>query len=171
MKYVTIYGNAQSITMPHPQTYCKNLTLRYPIFCPFNGKKLKITLDNFLIDEEISIDYVSIGIGDSLSDKLLTNKISDELLESVQNAIYEIEKINEKYKKINNINEKIEKLYQEKLGIMKNQTKKEEKKEFNINYKYGNDQKNFFYKISRGLKNFKIFVVVNVVVKIIFFEL
>ncbi len=70
MRYVTIYGNAQSITMPHPQTYCKNLTLRYPIFCPFNGKKLKITLDNFLIDEEISIDYVSIGIGDSLSDKI-----------------------------------------------------------------------------------------------------
>ena len=29
---------------------------------------------------------------------------------------------------------------------MKNQTKKEEKKEFNTNYKYGNEPQNFFYR-------------------------
>ena len=118
----------------------------------FNDKRQKEKMEAItdIIIQINSKDYLykilTKLFGDSLSDKLLTNKISDELLESVQNAIYEIEKINEKYKKINNINEKIEKLYQEKLGIMKNQTKKEEKKEFNINYKYGNDQKNFFYR-------------------------
>ena len=84
--------------------------------------------------------------GDNLSDKLLSNQVSDEFLESVQNAIFEIEKINEKYKKINNINEKIEKLYKEKLGIMTNQIKKEEIKDLNINYKHSNDQQNFFYR-------------------------
>ena len=84
--------------------------------------------------------------GDNLSDKLLSNQASDEFLESIQNAIFEIENINEKYKKINNINEKIEKLYKEKLGIMKNKTKEEEKNETIINYKYGKNQNNIFYK-------------------------
>ena len=84
--------------------------------------------------------------GDNLSDKLLSNQVSDELLESVQNAIFEIENINEKYKKINNINEKIEKLYKEKLGIMKNKNEEEEKNEIMMNYKYGKEQNNFFYR-------------------------
>ena len=80
--------------------------------------------------------------GDNLSDKLLSKKVSDEFLESIQNAIFEIEKINEKYKKINNINEKIEKLYQEKIGIMKNQENKEE----NINLNILNHTKNSILK-------------------------
>ena len=90
--------------------------------------------------------------GDNLSDKLLSKKVSDEFLESIQNAIFEIEKINEKYKKINNINEKIEKLYQEKIGIMKNQENKEENKESKINCIYGNERADFFYrpKISKN---------------------
>ena len=50
------------------------------------------------------------------------------MLDSVKNAIIEIENINEKYQKINNINEKIEKLYQEKLGIMKEDQNKKNKK-------------------------------------------
>ena len=44
-----------------------------------------------------------------------------------------------KRKKINNINEKIEKLYQEKIGIMKNKENKEENKESKINCIYGNE--------------------------------
>ena len=118
----------------------------------FDEKKQKEKIDS-ITDIIIKInnkDYLykilTKLFGDNLSDKLLSNQVSDELLESIQNAIVEIENINEKYKKINNINEKIEKLYQEKLGIMKNQTKKEEKKEFNTNYKYGNEPQNFFYR-------------------------
>jgi hypothetical protein len=90
--------------------------------------------------------------GDNLSDKLLSKKVSDEFLESIQNAIFEIEKINEKYKKINNINEKIEKLYQEKQGIMKNTTKNENVK---INYKYGEEQNDFFYRPKNYKTNIK----------------
>lgn len=91
--------------------------------------------------------------GDDLSDKLLTNQVSDEFLESIQNAIFEIEKINEKYKKINNINEKIDKLYKEKLGIPKNKIRNEEKKEINVNYKYSDEQKNFFYRPKMNKSN------------------
>ena len=72
MKWVTIWGNAQSKNMPAPQTYAKNLTLRYPIFIPFDGNKIRITLDNYCVDEEVKIDNVFISKGSTLSDKVDT---------------------------------------------------------------------------------------------------
>lgn len=69
MKWVTMWGNAQSKVLPMPATYAKNLTLRYPIFIPFNGNKIKITLDNFCVNEDIKIDLVAVSIGHKLSDE------------------------------------------------------------------------------------------------------
>ena len=88
MKWVTMWGNAQSKIMPNPQQYAKNITLRYPIFIPFNGNKIRITLDNYCVDEIAKIESVSISIGDTLSDtqsndiKILTfnNNESFEIL-------------------------------------------------------------------------------------------
>ncbi len=68
MKWVTMWGNAQSTVLPMPARYAKDLTLRYPIFVPFKGNKIKITLDNYCVNESVKIDLVSIGIGYSLSD-------------------------------------------------------------------------------------------------------
>ena len=70
MKWVTMWGNAQSKVMPQPAKYAKDLTLRYPIFVPFDGNKIKITLDNYCVDEDIKIDLVSVGIASSLSDEI-----------------------------------------------------------------------------------------------------
>ena len=70
MKWVTMWGNAQSKVMPQPATYARDLTLRYPIFVPFDGNKIRITLDNYCVDEDIKIDLVSVGIGSSLSDEI-----------------------------------------------------------------------------------------------------
>lgn len=70
MKWVTMWGNAQSKVMPEPAKYARNLTLRYPIFVPFDGNKIRITLDNYCVDEDVKIDLVSVGIGSSLSDKI-----------------------------------------------------------------------------------------------------
>ena len=124
-----------------------------------NNQKQKIDLIADIIMKINSKDYLykilSKLFGDDLSDKLLSNQISDELLESVQNAIFEIEKINEKYKKINNINEKIEKLYQEKQGIMKNVSTKNENENIKINYKYGEEQNDFFYRPNHYKTNIK----------------
>ncbi len=124
-----------------------------------NKKKEKIDLIADIIMKINSKDYLykilTKLFGDNLSDKLLSNNISDELLESVQNAIFEIEKINEKYKKINNINEKIEKLYQEKQGIMKNVSTKNENENIKINYKYGEEQNDFFYRPNHYKTNIK----------------
>ncbi len=85
MKWVTMWGNAQSTVLPHPATYAKNLTLRYPIFIPFNGNKIRITLDNYCVNEDVLIDYVCVGIGNKLSDeqtnpKLLTFNGKNEAL-------------------------------------------------------------------------------------------
>ena len=124
-----------------------------------NNQKQKIDLIADIIMKINSKDYLykilSKLFGDDLSDKLLSNQISDELLDSVQNAIFEIEKINEKYKKINNINEKIEKLYQEKQGIMKNVSTKNENENIKINYKYGEEQNDFFYRPNYYKTNIK----------------
>ena len=68
MKWVTMWGNAQSTVMPNPAIYAKDLTLRYPIFIPFNGNKIRITLDNFCCNEDVFISNVSVGIGNKLSD-------------------------------------------------------------------------------------------------------
>ena len=44
-----------SITDHKPETYARNLTLRYPIYIPFDGDKLRITFDNYCGTEDIKI--------------------------------------------------------------------------------------------------------------------
>ncbi|MDE7264486.1 MAG: hypothetical protein K2N64_07480 [Anaeroplasmataceae bacterium] len=75
MKWVTMWGNAQSLVLPHPAYYAKNVTLRYPIFIPFTGKKIRITLDNFCCSEEVAIEQISVGIGNKFSDELLISPL------------------------------------------------------------------------------------------------
>ena len=74
MKWVTMWGNAQSTVLPHPAYYAKDLTLRYPIFVPFDGNKIKVTLDNFCCDEEVKIDRVGISIGSKSGVLSIPNK-------------------------------------------------------------------------------------------------
>ena len=69
MKWVTMWGNAQSTVRPSPTKYAKDLTLRYPIFSPFDGSKIRITLDNYCINEQIKIDYIIVSKGNKLSDE------------------------------------------------------------------------------------------------------
>lgn len=69
MKWVTIQGNAMSFTPPNPAIYAKDITLRYPIFVPFDGDKIRITLDNFCCDEDVSITSVCIAKGRGISDE------------------------------------------------------------------------------------------------------
>ena len=73
MKWVTMWGNAQSTVMPSPAKYAKNITLRYPIFSPFDGTKIRVTLDNYCIDEAVTIDYIIVSKGTKLSDEQIGN--------------------------------------------------------------------------------------------------
>lgn len=63
MNWVTIWGNAQSTVLPHPAYYAKDITLRYPVFIPFGGNKIRITLDNFCCGEDVYINRVGIAKG------------------------------------------------------------------------------------------------------------
>lgn len=75
MKWVTMWGNAMQTVLPHPATYAKDVTLRYPIFVPFDGTKIKITLDNFCCDEDVTISNVCVAIGRKLTDEQNTKPI------------------------------------------------------------------------------------------------
>lgn len=54
-KWVAMWGNAVSITENRPEGYAKNITLRYPVYCPFDGDKIRLTFDNYCGREEIKI--------------------------------------------------------------------------------------------------------------------
>lgn len=55
-KWVAMWGNAMSIAENKPTGYAKNITLRYPIECPFDGDRIRITFDNYCGTEDITIE-------------------------------------------------------------------------------------------------------------------
>lgn len=59
--WCTVWGNAMSITDHRVGTHSKDITLRYPITLPFEGSKIRITLDNFCGTEDVEIEGVSIA--------------------------------------------------------------------------------------------------------------
>lgn len=54
-KWVSIWGNAVSISENRPESYAKNITLRYPVYCPFDGNRLQFTFDNYCGTEAVTI--------------------------------------------------------------------------------------------------------------------
>lgn len=74
MKWVTMWGNAQSKVLPHPAYYAKDITLRYPIFVPFDGEKIRINLDNFCCDEDVCIERVAVSKGNKKGEIFEDNK-------------------------------------------------------------------------------------------------
>lgn len=62
-KWISFYGNAMSIAEHRVEGYSKNITLRYPIYCPFSGSSIRLTFDNFCGTEAITITEASIALG------------------------------------------------------------------------------------------------------------
>ena len=91
---------------------------------------LKMNRDNYLFNSLIK------KFGNKITDQLLSNNVSDDLVEAVQCEVLNIEKRNNKSKN-DEISEKIEKLYKQKMKILNN-----EKKESKINSKESHDLKN-----------------------------
>ena len=58
--WVSIWGNAASISDNRPERYTKNLTLRYPIYVPFSGESIRLTFDNFNGTEEVTISKATV---------------------------------------------------------------------------------------------------------------
>lgn len=60
-KWVTFWGNATSIADHRPETYAKNLTLRYPISCPFGGNSVRLHFSNFCGKEPVTLSQVTVA--------------------------------------------------------------------------------------------------------------
>ena len=62
MHWASIWGNAVSIGENRPESYGKNITLRYPIYSAFDGDALRITFDNYCGTDTICIEKTSVLI-------------------------------------------------------------------------------------------------------------
>lgn len=64
-KWVAMWGNAMSITERRPESYAKDITLKYSIFCPFNGNKIRLTFDNYCGTDDVTIEKTIISYNSS----------------------------------------------------------------------------------------------------------
>ena len=64
-KWVSMWGNAVSIAEHQPESYAKDITLRYPVYAPFSGSSLRFTFDNYCGKEAITITRATVAIADS----------------------------------------------------------------------------------------------------------
>ena len=60
-EWVTVWGNATSIADHRPETYAKDITLRYPVKCAFAGDKVRLHFSNFCGTEDITLTQVTIA--------------------------------------------------------------------------------------------------------------
>lgn len=61
MKWVTVWGNAPSITEHRAETYAKDTTLRYPVTCAFGGQKVRLHFSNFCGTEPVTLTRVTLA--------------------------------------------------------------------------------------------------------------
>ena len=61
MKWVTVWGNAPSITEHRTETYAKDITLRYPVTCAFGGQKVRLHFSNFCGTESVTLTRVTLA--------------------------------------------------------------------------------------------------------------
>lgn len=71
-KWVTVWGNATSVADHRPETYSRNLTLRYPIKCAFGGNTIKLHFSNFCGTEPVTLSRVTVA--PALSDREINLK-------------------------------------------------------------------------------------------------
>ncbi|MBR0038340.1 MAG: lipase [Bacteroidales bacterium] len=60
-KWVACWGNATSITDRKECVYAKDLTLRYPVFIPFSGNKLRFRFSNLTGTEPVTLTRVFVA--------------------------------------------------------------------------------------------------------------
>lgn len=66
-KWVTVWGNATSVADRRPETYAKDISVRYPVKCAFGGDKVRLHFSNFCGTEPVTLTRVTIA--PSVSDR------------------------------------------------------------------------------------------------------
>lgn len=70
-QWISMWGNAVSIAEYRPEGYAKDITLRYPIYVPFDGEALRFTFDNYCGTENIDITRATVALSHaSVTDKI-----------------------------------------------------------------------------------------------------
>ncbi len=96
-KWVSVWGNAVSITERKPENYGKNLSLRYPMTMQLDGEAIRFTFDNFCGNESVTITAASVAMSDGgnkvRSDSILKLTFSGKdsvTIEKGENAVSDI---------------------------------------------------------------------------------
>ena len=63
--WVSVWGNAVSIAEHHPEAYAKYITLRYPVYIPFDGDTLRFTFDNYCGSEAVTVTRATVSAATS----------------------------------------------------------------------------------------------------------
>ncbi len=63
LHWASVWGNAISIGENRPESYNKNLTIRYPIYSQFGGKAIRLTFDNFCGTDDVTLNKITVNIG------------------------------------------------------------------------------------------------------------
>ena len=62
MHWASVWGNAVSIAENRPESFSKNITLRYPIYSHFEGSGFCLTFDNYCGTEPITIEKTTVYV-------------------------------------------------------------------------------------------------------------
>ena len=62
-RWVSVWGNAVSVAENRPERYARNITIRYPIHIPFEGRGLRLTFDNYCGTEPITLTRTTVFYG------------------------------------------------------------------------------------------------------------
>lgn len=60
-KWVTVWGNATSVAERRPETYARDITLRYPVKCAFGGNAVRLHFSNFCGTEPVTLNQVTLA--------------------------------------------------------------------------------------------------------------
>ena len=86
MHWASVWGNAISIGENRPESYNKNLTIRYPIYSQFGGKALRLTFDNYCGTEAVKFDKVTVNVNGKFYPVTFGGK-REVVIEAEQNAV------------------------------------------------------------------------------------
>ncbi len=86
MHWASVWGNAISIGENRPESYNKNLTIRYPIYSQFGGEALRLTFDNYCGTEAVKFDKVTVNVNGKFYPVTFGGK-REVVIEAEQNAV------------------------------------------------------------------------------------
>ena len=61
--WVSVWGQAVSVAENRPERYAKDITIRYPIHIPFSGDSVRLTFDNYVGTEPITLTKTTVLYG------------------------------------------------------------------------------------------------------------